>query len=306
MLTELEIPVTTQDGTRLALWRVRDDAANPPVGTSDVLLTHGTFSDKRICLGMAKHLASLGYCCWILEWRGHGSSGASATAFNFDTVAQCDVMAALDHLEHRQGIRRLHCVAHSGGGLVLTMCLTRHPRLVHLVDRAVLFACQALHAAPSRPRKWLLRSLRLASRLHGSIPGRRLGVGIQDESYFMMQQWYDWNISERFIGLDGFDYLANMRQLKLPVLSMSGAADRLIAPPAACRKYLEAFGGDGNRSIECGLSSGFSLDYAHANVLHSRAAMSEIWPMAVDWLAGATTPSDRSVLNTSGEPKPHG
>ncbi|MFN9726261.1 alpha/beta hydrolase [Acidovorax sp.] len=90
--------MTTQDGTRLALWRVRDDAANPPVGTSDVFLTHGTFSDKRICLGMAKHLASLGCCCWILEWRGHGSSGASATAFNFDTVAQCDVMAALDHL----------------------------------------------------------------------------------------------------------------------------------------------------------------------------------------------------------------
>jgi len=52
-----------------------------------------------------------------------------------------------------------------------------------------------------------------------------------------------------------------MSQLKLPVLSVSCAADRLIAPQAACRKYLEAFGGDGNRSIECGLSSGFSLDY---------------------------------------------
>lgn len=279
----------------MSLWRVRDETAAPPAGTRDVFLTHGTFSDKRICLGIAKHLAHFGYTCWVLEWRGHGSSAESATAFDFDTVAQSDIRAALAHLQQKQGVRRLHCVTHSGGGILLTMCLTRYPGLVPLVDKAVLFACQALHAAPSLLRKWLLRSMRLASRLHGSIPGRSLGFGVQDEPYFMMKQWYDWNISERFIGRDGFDYLANMGLLKLPVLSVSGSADTLIAPPAACRRYLEAFGGGGNHSIECGLSSGFSLDYAHSNVMQSRAAMSEIWPMVVNWLASESPQSLRGT-----------
>ena len=285
MPTEQEIHLTAEDGTRLSLWRVHEDTTTPPVGTRNVFLTHGTFSDKRICLGIAKPLAQLGYTCWILEWRGHGSSAPSHVAYNFDTVARYDVMAALTYLQHQQGIPRLHCVTHSGGGLVLTMCLARHPALAPLVDKAVLFACQALHAAPSRPRKWLLRGLSLASRIHGSIPGRRLGLGIQNEPHALMEQWFDWNISERFMGEDGFDYLENMRLLTLPVLSLSGSADTLIAPPAACRKYLQSFGGGRNHSIECGRANGFSADYAHASVLHSRAAMNEIWPIVFHWLA---------------------
>lgn len=285
MLSESEIAVATDDAVRLSLWRLRDEAVSPREGTRDIFLTHGTFSDRRICQGIAKHLASLGYTCWTLEWRGHGNSAEGVAAYDFETVAKHDITAALEHLVRKERVRRLHCVTHSGGGIVLTMCLLRHLRFVPAIDRVALFACQALHAAPSSSRKWLLCTMRLASRLYGSIPGHRLGLGVQAESFFLMKQWYDWNTSESFKGRDGFDYLASMARLTVPVLSISGAADRLIAPPAACKRYLDGFGGDGNRSIVCGLSTGFSKDYGHANVMLSRAAMNEVWPVAADWLA---------------------
>lgn len=176
---------------------------------------------------------------------------------------------------------------------MLTMCLIRTPRLIPIIDRVALFACQALHAATSRSRKCLLRTMRLASRLYGSVPGRRLGLGIEDESFFMMKQWYDWNISESFRGRDGFDYFANMVRLTVPVLSISGAADKVIAPPASCKSYLEGFGGNRNLSMECGLSTGFSKDYSHANVMLSRAAMNEVWPVAAGWLAAKSALHDK-------------
>jgi pimeloyl-ACP methyl ester carboxylesterase len=286
MLNELERHLLTEDGVRLSLWRLRDEAKHPPAGTRDIFLTHGTFSDRRICLGIAKHFANLGYTCWTLEWRGHGGSAAGPVAYDFETVALHDVTAALEHLVREEGIQRLHCVTHSGGGIVLTMCLSRNPQLVPIVDRVALFACQALHAASSRPRQWLLRSMRLASRLWGSVPGRRLGLGAQDESFFMMKPWYDWNISQRFSGRDGFDYRAAMGRLTLPVLSLAGAADRLIAPPASCEQYLEGFGGSRKLAVVCGRSTGFSTDYAHASVILSRSAMNEVWPIAAKWLAG--------------------
>jgi len=284
MLNEMEIHLATEDAVRLSLWRLRDESTSPPAGTRDIFLTHGTFSDRRICLGIAKHFASLGYTCWTLEWRGHGGSAQGQVPYDFETVAQYDVKAALDHLVREQGIQRLHCVTHSGGGIVLTMCLVRNPWLVPVIDRVALFACQALHAASSSSRKWLLRLMRLVSRFYGSIPGHRLGLGVQAESFFMMKQWYDWNISGSFRGRDGVDYLAKMSGLTVPVLAISGAADKLIAPPASCEKYLQGFGGSANRAMECGLSTGFSKDYSHANVMLSRAAMNEVWPVATEWL----------------------
>jgi pimeloyl-ACP methyl ester carboxylesterase len=285
MLNERQLHLHTDDGVRLSLWRLRDEAKNPPTGTRDIFLTHGTFSDRRICLGIAKHFASLGYTCWTLEWRGHGSSGASPVTYDFETVARHDVKAALEHLVSEEGIQGLHCVTHSGGGIVLTMCLARHPQFVPIVDKVALFACQALHAASSKPRGWLLRSMRLASRLWGSVPGRHLGLGVQNESFFMMKQWYDWNIRGSFSGRDGFDYWGGMQGLVMPVLSIVGAADKVIAPPASCEQYLKGFGGHRNQSMVCGLSTGFSKNYAHANVILSRAAMNEVWPFTANWLA---------------------
>lgn len=129
--------------------------------------------------------------------------------------------------------------------------------------------------------------MRLASRLWGSVPGAHLGLGVQDESFFMMKQWYDWNISQSFSGRDGFDYWAGMRRLTMPVLSIAGAADKLIAPSASCKKFLEGFGGCRNQSMVCGLSTGFSKDYSHASVILSRAAMNEVWPLVATWLGPA-------------------
>ena len=34
-----------------------------------------------------------------------------------------------------------------------------------------------------------------------------------------------------------------------------------------------------------GSVDGFSKDYGHANVMLSRSAMNEVWPVATDWLA---------------------
>lgn len=95
MLNALELHLPTDDGVRLSLWKLQDGAKHPPAGTRDIFLTHGTFSDRRICLGIATYFASLGYTCWTLEWRGHGSSGASPVAYDFETVARHDVKAAL-------------------------------------------------------------------------------------------------------------------------------------------------------------------------------------------------------------------
>ncbi|HET7838065.1 MAG TPA: alpha/beta fold hydrolase [Variovorax sp.] len=284
MITQAATTLVTEDKVSVALWKVTDSIATATSQRRDVFMTHGTFSDRRICLGFAGYLAAHGCTCWILEWRGHGSSQKQVAPFDFETVALFDVKAALTYLVEEEGVRRLDCVTHSGGGLALTMCLLRNPYLIERIARIALFACQACHAAVSSWQHLRLRCLKTASRLAGNLPGKRLGIGVQDESYFMMRQWFDWNLQRRFSGHDGFDYLAHMPRVAAPVLAVFGGRDPLIAPPQACRSYLAAFRNDANLAMHCAVSNGFSQDYDHARVLHSSAAKSEIWPATRTWL----------------------
>src|SRR5688572_3601759 len=69
--------VTTADGLRLALRRVGDRGAVP------VVLTHGTFSNYRSCMGLAEYLAKAGFACWVFDWRGHGASARPERPHSF-------------------------------------------------------------------------------------------------------------------------------------------------------------------------------------------------------------------------------
>lgn len=285
VIAEHLIALPTKDGIHVALWKVHaDPVVEAAAGQRHVLLTHGTFSDKRVCAGFARYLAGHGYTCWIMEWRGHGASQRDERPFDLETVALFDLKAALEYLLEAERIPRLDCATHSGGGIVLTMCLTRYPPLRERIGNVALFACQACHAGLSPLRRLALRAARRASGLLGRVPGRRLGIGIQDESCATMKPWFDWNITGRFHGRDGFDYLEHMPRLSLPVLSVIGAGDGFIAPPRACRRYLAAFDHGGSRELLCAATEGFSRDFGHADVLHSSAASREIWPRARHWL----------------------
>ena len=281
MQREYEHFLTTGDGARLCLVEVPPGpGAVGPV--RHVFMTHGTFSDRRICMGLARHLAGLGRCCWVLEWRGHGRSAAARAPFDFETIGQQDVPAALQYLVNSLGLGcgagRIDAVTHSGGGIALVMALLHAPALQAHVGRAVLFACQTSWAATDRCSRWGLRLACGGSRLLGRVPGRFLGLGPHDERHHTMRQWFGWNLSGRFVGRTGLDYLAGMQGLRLPVMAVAGQGDRRIAPPAACQRFLQAFGGPANRFMLAGPGFG------HASVLSSRASRSDIWPAVCAWL----------------------
>lgn len=280
MTNEVLIRLLSQDQVSLALWKISSPASQP----RHLFMTHGTFSDRRICLGLARHLAERGFTCWILEWRGHGDSQRDPPPFNFETVALFDVAAALRYLLEEEGIARLHCVTHSGGGLALAMCLLRHPHFNQTIGKIALFACQAGYAAQTPWRRLRLIGMREACRLAGRLPGKRLGIGVQDESWHMMRQWFDWNIHRRFNGADGFDYLRRLPQISAPILAVFAENDSLIAPPSACRQFLAAFKGQENQALFCSVAAGFSAGYNHARVMHSSSASKEVWPLLLDWL----------------------
>lgn len=272
--------IRTADGVDLALRR-----AGPADGVP-VVLTHGTFSNHRSCLGLANYLASQGFACWLFDWRGHGDSGRNGFLHSFDDVAEQDVPAILDAVSQRSGHTALHWIGHSGGGLIVSMWAARHPELAQRRLRSmVLMGSQATAAGASLSHKLAVLGYDGMLRWRRVAPSRAKSVGPEAESARLMRQWCQWNLRRRFDSLAGFDYLAGLANVQLPVLGVAGSGDTFIAPVAGCEALVKAFGGDDAHLELFGLATGAREDYSHNRLLLSRNASQEIWPRIAQWLS---------------------
>lgn len=271
--------VMTADGACLAVRRIGEGRRGPPV-----ILTHGMFSDMRICVPFARYLELEGFACWTFDWRGHGRSTAGKSPPTFDQVAALDVPAVISFVRERAACERVAWVAHSGGGLALLMHLARVPKAAEQISCGVLFGSQAVGAAATLPGRVFVT---LCSALNGilrRVTGPRLRFHGKDEFAGILGPWLRWNRTGRWLGEDGFDYEAGLAGLGVALLVFAGSGDRWIAPPEGCTQLVRAIAGPRNKLIVCAPENGFSEHYSHAGMILSPGARKEIWPRAAAFL----------------------
>jgi pimeloyl-ACP methyl ester carboxylesterase len=270
----------TQDGVELALERFTGSVHR----RYPVLLTHGTFSNGRICSRLAHHLAESGFDAWVLELRGHGRSRAPEAGASFEAFGLYDAPAAIGAVRAASGSRLLHLIGHSGGGLAFLMHLTRHPEHADGVASLVTMASQATDSCSTLKGQLIVRGAHLLTLLLGYTPGPALRLGPENERQGTFASWFRWNYTRTWTGQDGFDYLAALRQITVPTLAFAGAGDRVIAPVSGCQRVYQALGSREKEFVVCGKLQGFREDYSHARLIASRAAQDEIWPRIEGWL----------------------
>ena len=249
-----------------------------------VLLTHGTLSNANVCTRLAAYLAAHGFDCWILEWRGHGQSAVGNARPDFQYLADVDVTAGLTAVRRGTGKSQVFLIGHSGGGLVFLMHLARRLESRSAVRGVVTIASQATEAGKTWRDKTKIMGFAMVNNLLGHLPGPLLGMGPENEWRGVMNQWFRWNWTRRWVAGDGFDYAKAVGQLDVPVLCLAGAGDRFIAPVRGCERLYEVVGSRDKRFVVCGKASGFVEDYDHTRVIASRAAGQEIWPLVEGWL----------------------
>lgn len=299
MITEELILRPTQDDEQVAIWKVVDTDSVVTTHSSEnntghtpqyVLLLHGAFSDKRILLGIAGYLATQGHHCYIMEWRGRGSSSVPNEDFNLETIALNDVDATLNYLINELKLPSIHCVTHSGGGICLTMNLIQNSHYIDKIASISMFACQVFAAAltPSSYAKVLMS--KILTKTLGYLPAQRFKLGPFNESYATMKQWFNWNLYRNFHSShikdneQLFDYRAQMPRINVPIYSIAAAGDIFVAPPKACQLYLDSYHNPANQFREFAVSKGNLEDYNHSRIMMSRNASKEVWPTVLEWI----------------------
>jgi len=280
-MEERLIKLKTGAESYIALWKI---TSSKSLSHKNVLMAHGTFSNRKVLRGIAEYLAENKYTCWIFEWRNHGHSSPTSENFNFEAIAKKEFFLVFNYLFEECQIEQIDCVTHSGGGICLTMMLINEPHYKSKIKSISMFGCQAFGAATSNYNYLKLLGAKLVSKLIGSIPATKFG-GEESESYFFMKQWLDWNINKNFKGEEGFDYRDKMPTIRIPILSICGAGDNFIAPPSGCESFLSSFENENNQMLYCSKENGYSEDYNHSRLLHSRNSAREIYPSVLKWLS---------------------
>ena len=229
----------------IALWKLNSEKKSD----KHIFLTHGTFSNRKICDGISLFLVEKGFTCWIMEWRNHGESSKTQQEFNFETIAKYDIKSTFDFLFNKENLKNIDCLTHSGGGIVLTMFLINNPSYNLKINSITLFGVQAFGAAIELSNRIKIISSKYLSALLGEVPSKTAGSTEHSESYYTMKQWFNWNLNKNFIGENGFNYLKRMNRVNVPILSICAKGDNFIAPKKGCKKFLNAFQNKENKLL---------------------------------------------------------
>jgi len=275
-LKEESVFVFNSSGTEIGIHHIVP--AQKPRAT--VLLCHGLFSNYRTCRRLAEFLAGDGLECWLLDFQGHGISQQPYVQPDFESMVLGDVSAAMDFILER--CDSVACIGHSGGGLGILMYLARYPERQTSVSAVVTLASQATDAAATLGNRFGMHVARCLT--VGKVPGRQLGLGPEPEFAPVMQQWYRWNLSGRWEGHDGFEYLNGLKVINRPCLTLAAANDNYIAPAQGCQRLHAHLGTEDKTFHVCSKRNGDTADFTHAQLIVSKEARSCVWPRIANWL----------------------
>jgi predicted alpha/beta hydrolase len=276
--------VRAADGVSIALHRI----GPPEARLGPVLLAPGTFSMRSLWLGTRGHgfgriLAEAGFDTWVLEPRGHGDSDRPARWTMSDWI-RLDAPAAVREVLGRTGSAGLYWVGHSAGGVIgAAFAGGGSPEAERLLGLVLLGA-----PGPGGLRWYRRAGARLAWTVAAllpwaKVPGPLIGMGPEAEPAALVREWMGWNLRGAWSGPDG-DYLAGLGSVAVPLLSIGGAGDPVLAPRVAIHDLARRFGSADRTVVIAGRSAGFRRDYGHAELIASRGAREEIWPLVLSWL----------------------
>lgn len=292
--TDLIVPVSGTE--RLHVKRLYSNQAGEAV-----LMLHGIMANGRIFYsnsgkGLAHYLARAGFDVFVADLRGRGGStpALGPQSRHGQTESICEDLPALQAaIRALKGDLPIHWIAHSWGGVLMSSCLLRYPQLIPQVKSCVYFASKrSVHV-----KNWHKRlkvdlvwnhTARLIIALAGYLPARALRLGSDNETAKSHAQCNHWAQVRPWVDQDdGFDYAAAAATVELPpTLYFAAVDDPCLGHPEDVRRFRDESGRHRSRLHLLGRASGHLHDYNHASLLTHADAVSDHFPLVLQWLHG--------------------
>lgn len=235
--------------------------------------------------------------------------------WTMDDEVRYDVPAILDYVAAQTGSDRVNWVGHSLGGMLMFAYLETAPGPERIANFVAMGSTIALANAPERDMLWANRGLRLLQ--YFLSPGRLgrpmkhyqpPGLQVIDGFYYTAA-----NVDQRTVArfyantlenpgrgalrqLDPYlrrghllsadrtiDYVEGLPKVRNPLLMIAGDGDCMSDIPSTLITYNRVSSPD-KTLLRFGKREGHVDDYGHCDLVWSRHAPREIFPVLIDWL----------------------
>ena len=278
--------IEASDQVPLAITRLAPQSGGKGV---PVVLVHGSYckrnfwvSSKGIGLGAA--LALEGFEVWIPELRGHGNSPKTDAyrTFSADDHICKDLPAIQKAVLGRTGVPAFW-IGHSFGGLHLTGALSLGVLSQDAIRGFVTLGSQIAYGddyLKIPPIAWGMQQL---LRVLGVFHAPRFGLGPEVEPAAEVIEVINWKKrGGRWMAKDGRLFEDGLPDISIPNLSFAGKADK-GDPPEGCQLIFDALGSKDKTFIVLARENGFCEDYGHVEMVVSKQAKKEVWPLIASW-----------------------
>lgn len=177
----------------------------------------------------------------LADFRGQGGNArrSGPSQFGYREILELDLPEIVGRLKAQFPDRPLYVVGHSIGGQFATLLASQHAGMIR--GLALLASGTAHYRSWRGLQRWryygFIQFARVVTMLLRRYPGARLGFGGDQPLRFMMD-WAAHALTGRYDPMGSkVPYEANLRSVRLPVLSISIAGDT-VAPSAAVEELL--------------------------------------------------------------------
>lgn len=286
----------TADGWDLAV------TVHPAVGEAPrsvcvllhAMMVDATSLDRPPGRGLASVLAEAGHEVWRTDLRGHGKSRPrpkEGGRWTYDDLVRGD-LPALVSAAGEVGAPVV-VVGHSLGAHVATAAAADGVP----IDALVLLAGNVWMPSlePSRRLRWekaaTLAVFEAIARTAGRFPSKRLRYGRADEATDYVRDLCRFWWNDRFAAGDGTDWREGLGRYRGRVLSVAGAADRILARPESVRRFCAAFPPGAVEEWVAGRGTfGLDFDPNHAEVACDPRS-GGLWQQIGGWITRAVAGS---------------
>lgn len=284
-------PVTLKmpDGALIAgEWRC--DTATPK---AVVCLSHAMMVDRRTLdsppgAGLLTALLAAGLQVFWFDQRGHGQS--QGTVWDYDKLVGDAARVAAYVSSVQPGLPQV-AVGHSLFAHVALawQAVSMDFPAARRFDGLVLLAGNVWHPA-FEPLWWRLAVKRLVfsglvavAKPFGRLPAVRFSLGTADEPLPYLQQMNSWMTGQDYADRQGHSYRQKLRRVNVPILSVSGATDRLLAVPACQLRFVSETAGPITH-WQVGRRFGDAVDPDHMGLVLSNK-LSPVFHDVAAWIA---------------------
>lgn len=263
-----------------------------------IWMVHGSIEDGRIFYsssgkGLAPFLAARGYDVFVADLRGRGKSTPSINKHSRWGLAenlQKDFPAYIQKIKEIKGDQPQHWMAHSWGGVLQLAYLARYQPPVAIKSLTFFGSKRRINTFSLNKLFqvniiWSLFS-RLLIKKFGYLPAKRFKIGSDSESDRSHSETHQWVVAKDWLDWrDGFDYRKALQNTKLPpLLSLTGANDRVLGHPYDVRALARETGDATVKVQVVGKAEGFRHDYDHINLLTHPDAPGDHFQTVLAWL----------------------